>query len=251
MKKKNRSKNIVFALIISAVLIGIFYLGFNFIEQPTVQRICQVFGGNLPAGVIQFLSFVIFFWGLLEINSRSSKVKYEKQAFTLGLLPEKEHWVLSPQDVADLKIKMIDYEKENRFLMTDIIRKASTKFRSNNSISDVLEVVSTQIKINNNKSEGRQSIIRYLAWALPSVGFIGTILGIAQALGLADRASDPAVLGQITKNMYVAFDTTLVALILSIILMWFFHGYQEEEEELHTDMEEYVIENFVNRIHIE
>lgn len=246
-----RSKNIILALIISAILVGIFYFGYNFIEQPTLQRVCQIFGGNLPGGIIQYLSFVIFFWGLLEINDRNSKVKYEKQAFNLGLLPEKEHWVLSPEDVNDLKIKMIDYEKENKFLMTAIIRKASTKFRSNNSISDVLEVVSTQIKINNNKSEGRQNIIRYLVWALPSVGFIGTIMGIAGALGLADKASDPAVLGQITKSMYVAFDTTLVALILSIILMWFFYSYQENEEELHTDMEEYVIENFVNRIHIE
>jgi len=249
--KKGRGKNVLFAVIISAIMVGLFYVGFNFIEIPMVKRICQVFGGNLPAGIIQFLSFIIFFWGILEINSRSSKVKYEKQAFNLNLLPEKEHWVLSPEEVNELKIKMINYEKEHRFLMTDIIRKASTKFRSNNSISDVLEVVSTQIKINGNKAEGRQSIIRYLVWALPSVGFIGTILGIAQALGLADRASDPAVMSQLTRSMYVAFDTTLVALILSIILMWFFHDYQENEEELHTAMEEYVIENLVNRIHIE
>lgn len=249
---RSRSKNILLAIAISVVLVGIFVAGFNIIEQPTIKRIFQIFGGNMPQGVIQLLTFIFFFWGLLEINERSSRVKYENQSFGFDLLPEKEHWVLSPEDINDLKIKMIDYEKSNgKFLMTDVIRKASTKFRANNSISDVIEVVSKQIKINQNKAEGKQSIIRYLAWALPSIGFIGTIMGIAQALGLADRASDPEILGQITANMYVAFDTTLVALILSIFLMWFFHNLQENEDELHSDMEEYILENFVNRIHIE
>lgn len=221
------------------------------IDHPTVRRICQMFGGIMPQGIIQFITFVFFFWGILEINELMSKIKYEKQSFGLGFLPEKEQWVLSPEDVNDLKIKMINYEKDHKFLMTDLIRKASTKFRANNSISDVLEIVARQITINQNKAEGRQSVIRYLAWALPSVGFIGTIMGIAQALGLADKASDPEVLTQITSNMYVAFDTTLVALLLSIGLMWYFHSLQEKEDELHSDMEEYVIENLINRIHIE
>jgi len=248
---RSRSKNLILAIVISIVLIGIFVAGYTFVDQPTIKRIFQIFGGHMPQGVIQLLTFIFFFWGLLEINERNTRVKYEQTSFGMGFLPEKEHWVLSPQDINELKIKMINYEKDHKFLLTDVIRKASTKFRANNSISDVIEVVANQIRINQSKAEGQQSIVRYLAWALPSIGFIGTIMGIAQALGLADRASDPEVLGQITANMYVAFDTTLVALILSIFLMWFFYNLQENEDELHTDMEEYILENFVNRIHIE
>ncbi len=246
-----RIKNLVIALLISAVLIVIFAFGYKTSSNTTLSRIFQLLGGNLPGGVIQFLTFTFFFWGLFEIRSKFSVIKRERQSFKLNLLPEKEQWVLSPDDINDLKIKMIDYEKEHKFLMTGIIRKACTKFRANRSISDVLEVVSRQVSINANRAEGAQSIIRYLAWALPSVGFIGTILGIAAALGLADKASDPEVLGQITGAMYVAFDTTLVALVLSVILMWFFHQLQESEDSLHSDIEEYVIENLINRIHIE
>jgi len=239
------------AIVISAVLVAIFVFGYSTIDQPLIKRLCQIFGGYMPAGVIQYLTYVFFFWGIFAINELMSKIKYEKQSFDLEFLPTKEQWVLSPEDVNDLKIKMINYEKNHKFLMTGIIRKACTKFRANNSISDVLEIVARSVKINQDKSDGRQSLIRYLAWALPSVGFIGTILGISQGLGLADKASDPEVLGQITSAMYVAFDTTLVALILSIILMWFYHRLQEDEEELHSDMEEYIIENLINRIHIE
>ncbi len=246
-----RSKNLILSIILAAVFVALFVVGYSFIDQPLIKRVCQIFGGLMPQGIIQFITFVFFFWGILEINERSSKIGYERQSLGMSLLPEKEHWVISPDEVNEIKLKMIDLGKENKFLLSDMIRKACTKFRANNSISDVLEIVSRQSGINQNKAEGRQSIVRYLAWALPSVGFIGTILGIAQALGLADRASDPEVLGQITSNMYVAFDTTLVALILSIILMWFFYKLQENEDELHSDLEEYLIENLINRIHIE
>ena len=239
------------AIVISAVLVGLFVAGMQLVENETARRVFQLLGGNMPGGIIQFLSFMIFFWGFFEINDRSRRLKVERNSIQMGLLPEKEHWVLSPTDVNDLKLKMINAEKEEKTLLTSVIKKACTKFRANNSISDVIDVVTNQIKINSNKAEGGQSIIRFLAWALPSVGFIGTIMGIAQALGLADKASDPAVLGQITDAMYVAFDTTLVALLLNIFLMWFYHNLQETEDELHSDMEEYVMENLVNRIHLE
>lgn len=249
---KGRGKNLLLAIVFSTVIIVVVAAGYMLIDQTTLKRIFQLLGGNMPSGIIQFVTFVAFFWGIFEINERSHKVKYESQSFGLNLLPEQEQWVLSPEDVKDLKIKMIDYEKEHKFLMVDVIKKAATKFRANKSISDVMDIVSTQIRINMNRAESTQSVIRYLAWAIPSIGFIGTIMGIAQALGFADQVADsPENLSIVTSYMYVAFDTTLLSLLLSIIMMWFFHALQEKEEDLHTRMEEYVIDNLVNRIHVE
>lgn len=240
------------AFIISLAIIAVAVAGYMLMGKGSIaQRIFQLLGGQMPSGIIQLLTYVAFFWGIFEINSRTHRVKYEETSLNLELLPEQEQWVLSPDDVNDLKLKMIDYKKEHDFLMVDVIRKACTKFRADKSISDVLEVVSRQIRINMNKAESKQSIIRYLAWAIPSIGFIGTIIGIAQSLGYADQASSEEGLSLVTSAMYVAFDTTLISLILSIFLMWFFHALQEREEALHSDMEEYVMENLINRIHVE
>ncbi|MCB0517049.1 MAG: MotA/TolQ/ExbB proton channel family protein [Chitinophagales bacterium] len=249
--QNNRPKYLFLSVVCAAIVVSICWFFYNYSDYPFIKRLAQVFGGAMPSGIIQFLTFILFFWGMFETYARLSRIKYERQSFSLNLLPEKEQWVLSPDDVNELKLKMIAYEKENKFLMTDILKKASTKFRSNKSISDVMQIVTTQIKINAQKAEGGQSVIRYLVWAIPSMGFIGTILGIAESLGMADQASDPAILKDITNSMYVAFDTTLVALILSIVLMWYYYKLQENEEQLHTDMEEYILENFVNRIHVE
>lgn len=248
-----RGKNLLMALVFSLILIVVVVAGFLMTPAgSTPNRIFQMLGGNMPGGIIQFFTFIAFFWGVFEIRSRMHRLRFEEQGLKMGLLPEKEQWVLSPNDVNDLKLKMIEQEQERKLLLTDIIKKASTKFRANRSISDVMGIVSAQIKINASKAESSQSIIRYLAWAMPSIGFIGTIMGIAQALGVADQVSgDPEALGLVTSYMYVAFDTTLIALFLSIIMMWYFHNLQEREEDLHSDMEEYVMENLVNRIHLE
>ncbi|MEZ4884474.1 MAG: MotA/TolQ/ExbB proton channel family protein [Chitinophagales bacterium] len=248
----SRGKNLLLALIFSFILMVVVVAGYNIIPEPTLKRFFQMLGGSLPGGLIQFFTYIAFFWGIFEIRARMHRLQFEEAGLKMGLLPEKEQWVLSPNDVNDLKLKMIEKEQERKLLITDVIKKASTKFRANRNISDVMGIVSAQIKINMSKAESAQSIIRYLAWAMPSIGFIGTIMGIAQALGVSDKvADDPEMLGQVTAYMYVAFDTTLIALFLSIIMMWYFHSLQEREEDLHSEMEEYVMENLVNRIHLE
>lgn len=245
-------KNVVFALVLTIIVGGIANTLFSYFPYGGfISRIGQICGGELPHGMIQLFIFFLFFLGLFEVYDRFRKISYERQSLGLNFLPEQEHWVLSPDDVNDLKLKMIDYEKQHKFLLTGILRKAATKFRTEKSVSDVMQIVSSQVNINFKKSESAQAIVRYIIWAIPSIGLIGTILGIAQSLGLADRANDPVIMKQITSSMYVAYDATLVALILSLIIMWWFHQLQEQEEELHNDMEEYIMENFVNRIHVE
>ena len=111
-----------------------------------------------------------------------------------------------------------------------------------------MSIVSEQARLNLAKAESGQAIIRFLTWSLPSIGFIGTILGIANALSMANEASTSDGLEKITNALYLAFDTTLLALALSIVVMWLFNRLQEQEEHFHTHMEEFVLDNLVNRI---
>ena len=101
--------------------------------------------------------------------------------------------------------------------------------------------------INKELSESDQSNIRYLTWVIPSIGFVGTVLGISQALMIANSGD----MKLITATLGVAFDTTLVSLLLSIIIMWYYHNLQKELDLLHAKIKDYVIENLINRIEIE
>jgi len=69
----------------------------------------------------------------------------------------------------------------------------------------------------------RYSLVRIMIWAMPMLGFLGTVLGISQALGGLNIGPDndfSAVMGSLQASLYVAFDTTALALALSIGLMF-------------------------------
>jgi biopolymer transport protein ExbB/TolQ len=76
-------------------------------------------------------------------------------------------------------------------------------------------------------SESSYSIPRILIWAIPLLGFIGTVVGISQAVngfsGFLQQSDDVEKIkegiGVVTKGLAVAFDTTLVALVLSVLVM--------------------------------
>ena len=38
------------------------------------------------------------------------------------------------------------------------------------------------------QNDGRLTILRYITWAIPSIGFIGTVRGIGQAMAQAELA---------------------------------------------------------------
>jgi len=215
--------------------------------QPT--RLLVMLGGTMPEGLIQGFTYFFFFFGLLEIVEMQQRVTHEKDAFDAHLLPESENWVLGIDDANQLKLNMQQLERQQKFLLTDLIKKACTKYRLSKSSSEALALVDAQIRIYSARFESEQAFIRYVAWAIPSVGFIGTVLGIAASLGYANEASTPEGITKVTSMLAVAFDTTLVALLLSIILMYGIHLLQKRQDELFSEMNSYLIENLINRFY--
>ena len=77
-------------------------------------------------------------------------------------------------------------------------------------------------------------MVRYIAWAIPSIGFIGTVRGIGEALGQAYQAVEGNIVG-VTTSLGVAFNSTFTALVISIIIMFLMHQLQLIQERLVLD----------------
>ena len=75
------------------------------------------------------------------------------------------------------------------------------------------------------------SFIKYISWAIPSIGFIGTVRGIGEALSQAAEAIDGDITGM-TTSLGVAFNSTFTALLLSIILMFFITRIEYKQDNL-------------------
>ncbi len=68
------------------------------------------------------------------------------------------------------------------------------------------------------------SLLRIIHWAMPMLGFLGTVLGISQTLSQLDTATLASQQGdamnQLTAGLNIAFDTTAIALVLTVISMF-------------------------------
>ena len=81
---------------------------------------------------------------------------------------------------------------------------------------------------------------RYISWAVPILGFIGTVLGISLAAdGIRKIIGSDAGLSSLSSDLSgaiaplgIAFDTTLIALSLSVVLTLFLSLVQRDEERI-------------------
>lgn len=241
-------RNLYISLAIALLITGICMIALGSTSKevsPALYRILILLGADVGSGgYIQTFTYLAFFWSWFEVRDKLKLINRERRAFKMGLIPTSEKHVFMAEDINNLKFKLIEFEKKEKFILSDLLKKACTKFRSSSSLSELIDIVSIQIEVSQEKAEGEQSIIRYLTWVIPSIGFVGTVIGISQALIIANSGD----MDKITQLLGVAFDTTLVALVLSIIIMWFVHQLQEETDRFHSDLKEFVIENLINKI---
>lgn len=181
----------------------------TFTSQDSPQRLLEMAGGVLPQGFIQGFTYFLFFFGISEVLNEAHSLSGERDTLPAILLPDTLRG-LSCQDALTLA-------------------------------ADRLEVLRTRMS-------GRTAFIRYVCWAIPSVGFIGTVIGISAALGHAGKAATAEGLDYITTMLCVAFDTTLVALLLVIILNFLQHLIEKRQEEFIAEAGAYLNENITDRI---
>ncbi len=242
------ARNLTISVAISLLIMAVCMILFNVTNKensPGLYRFIILMGGDIiNGGYIQGLTYLAFIWSWFEVKEKLAQIDRERKAFRMNLIPTSEKHVFLPSDINNLKFKLIEFDKREKYILSDLLKKACTKYRASGSLSELIDIVSIQIEVSQEKAEGDQSVIRYLTWVIPSIGFVGTVIGISQALMVANSGD----MDKITSLLGVAFDTTLIALLLSIVIMWFVHQLQEETDRFHSDLKEFVIENLINKI---
>jgi len=93
----------------------------------------------------------------------------------------------------------------------------------NDSTENVEDELKYLADLDLDQQQQRYSLVRILIWATPMLGFLGTVLGISQALGginVGPENNFQTMMDGLRGSLYVAFDTTALALTLSMLLMF-------------------------------
>jgi biopolymer transport protein ExbB/TolQ len=196
---------------------------------------------------IQNLMHLIFFLGLGEIFVRWKVAIWERDFVDKKYLPEDEQTVLQAQDLGPIRRKVAkDFDADNGFLPY-LIDLCVLQFQASRSVDQTVSVLNSSLEIIAHRLDLRYALMRYLVWVIPTIGFIGTVVGIAGALTYVDP--EKMDLKQVTANLAVAFNTTIIALAQSAVLVLFQNSVQKQEETSLNLAGNYCLKNLINRLY--
>jgi biopolymer transport protein ExbB/TolQ len=138
-------------------------------------------------------------------------------------------------------------EEQHSSLLPRALLTALRRFSTTRNIQDVSSSTHTIFESEADRLESELSMIRYISWAIPSIGFIGTVRGIGEALAQADKAVQGDITG-VTQSLGVAFNSTFIALLISIFLMFLVYQLQLLQERLVFDSENYVDDKLIRHM---
>ncbi|MGQ8364515.1 MotA/TolQ/ExbB proton channel family protein [Glaciecola sp. 1036] len=105
------------------------------------------------------------------------------------------------------------------------------RFKNTHNVQHAADAISDSVDSLAAQLESGNSMIRYFIWAIPSIGFIGTVRGIGSALAKAEEAVSGDITGMVDK-LGVAFNSTLVSLLISILLMFVLYVLNNRQDEM-------------------
>ncbi len=193
--------------------------------------------------------FILMFWALAIMGFKSTKTIKHRGLLQLDLIPLSEGMRILPEDTRDVSRQIQALPSHQRdALLPRALLAALQRFSSTRNIQDVAAATHAYCASEAERLESELSMIRYIAWAIPSVGFIGTVRGIGDALGQAHKAIEGDIFG-VTKSLGVAFNSTLIALLISIVLMFLLYQVQLIQERYVLDTEAYCEEKLTRNLH--
>ncbi|MEM7764118.1 MAG: MotA/TolQ/ExbB proton channel family protein [Pseudomonadota bacterium] len=195
--------------------------------------------------------FILMLWALAIMAYKAWMIIKERDLLDRNLVTVAEGMRVLPEDTREYSRQIQALETPlRRMLLPRALLAALQRFSSTRNVQDVASSTHTICESEADRLESELSMIRYISWAIPSVGFIGTVRGIGEALAQADRAVEGDIAG-VTQSLGVAFNSTFIALLISIFLMFLVHQLQLMQERLVFDTEAYCDERLISHMYAE
>lgn len=183
--------------------------------------------------------FVLMLWATAIMAYKARYVLRERRHLARELIALEPGRRILPEDSrAYARPLQALPEAEQEYLLPRALLAALQRFGSTASIQDVAGAVHETCDLEAGRLDAELSMIRYIVWAIPSIGFIGTVRGIGQALSQAHRAVEGDIVG-VTMSLGVAFNSTFIALVISLFIMFLMHQLQLLQERLVFDTQSY------------
>ncbi len=251
------------ALLLAVIIVHTIYVG---LVRPNADRILQEQallaeqgGDYVPSRSLyvvikdyeQETCFILALWAIAIMGYKARNIRDDRDMLARKLLNINAGTSVLPEDARDHSRALQALpEPERESLLPRALLTGLQRFGSTRSIQDVATAIKEVCESEADRLDSELAMVRYIAWAIPSIGFIGTVRGIGSALGQAHQAVQGDIAG-VTASLGVAFNSTFVALVVSILIMFLMHQLQLLQERLVLDSQKYCDTNLMPHLQVQ
>lgn len=210
-------------------------------------------------GATQYVTTLLTFWCMGLLVLKWLNLRQQRRAMLIQALPTDIAAEINTSNLKDFHDHVINFPKPLRnTYIVNRIRKALEFFYVRQNNPEVAQMITSLSEVDAAKANGSYGMVKVFLWAIPIMGFIGTVVGIGAAIsgfGAVFGAGESGDMSQIKEplltvlgSMGVAFDTTLLALVFSIMLSFPASSLQGEEDDLVSDVDEYCVDHLLKRL---
>ena len=202
---------------------------------------------NAPEQEVEIIHFI---WALLILGYKAILVRRERQLLERELIHVPEGIKVLPEDAKDYARQLESLPPEDKpLLVVRALQRTLDRFSATRSIRDSAETSKAVCDSEADRLDSGLAMIRYIAWAIPAIGFIGTVRHIGDALLQAHKAVTGDITG-VTSGLGIAFNATFLALTLTLILMFFLHQLQQQQEQFVHDTDHWIDQHLIRHMQV-
>lgn len=193
---------------------------------------------------------ILMLWALAMIGYKTRTMLAERSELLADPVQVPEGMRILPEDTREYVRQLESLASgRQRSLAVRAAKAALARFGATRNVQDVSDAGHAVCQAEAERLDSELSMIRYIAWAIPAIGFIGTVRGIGNALGAAHKAVTGDIAG-VTEGLGIAFNSTLIALLLSLLLMFLLHNLQLAQERLVLDAETWLDQKLLRNLQV-
>ena len=232
-------------------------------EAVLSQRVVVTNSSNVKAQVLQLRSVyvilkdheqeicvILCLWSLLLLGRQAQQTQKGRKLLDREYVKIADSQVVLPEDarVYSRPLEALPKDEQDGFLPR-LLMVAYNRFGATRSVQDAAEAVRDECEFETASMDTKLSMVRFTAWAIPAVGFVGTVRGIGAALQEAQGAMGGDISG-VTMGLGVTFNATLTALCSCIVVMFWMHQLQQFQDRLVLDARTYVDRQLLRKLRV-
>jgi len=198
----------------------------------------------------QETALILATWALALIAWAAAAVTRNRRLLEKDYLGLGEGQVVLPDDARAYGRPIESLPKaEQEMLLPRALLVALNRFGATRSVQDSAEAVRAECENELDRLDAQLSMVRFTAWAIPAVGFVGTVRGIGRALQEAQGALHGDISG-VTLGLGITFNATLTALVSCIVVMFCLHQLQQAQDRLVLDARLYIDRRLIRNMRV-